>query len=126
MPENPLQKPGLRKGLSLLAKSADGFSHAFVRFELRGEYVCLCHDLSLSVSRGLTDISILDGFKFLRYVVRCVAADGDIPNNAAQDVSENQLLSLSVLGSMPELLYVKADSNQLTSAAIPSVCGSAL
>jgi hypothetical protein len=40
-PENPLQKTGLRKGLSLLAKSADGFSHAYVRFELRGEYELL-------------------------------------------------------------------------------------
>ena len=55
---NPLEQKVLEGGLGLLCRSGDGLDYAFAQCVVKG--------------KALTDVAILDGFKYLRYVVRCV------------------------------------------------------
>lgn len=80
----PLTPELVSSSLSLLCKVGNGLDHAFVKVDLRG--------------RKLTDIGALSSFKLLRYV----------------DVSENALDSLEPLGSLNELVTLKANHNKLT------------
>jgi len=54
--EIPLNEELLSKNLKLLARTANGVSFAFTRLEIHKENIC--------------DISILQKFKHLRYIVR--------------------------------------------------------
>ncbi|GAA6103915.1 leucine-rich repeat-containing protein 23 [Tachysurus ichikawai] len=71
--------------LSLLCRTGDGLSHAFVRLDLQ--------------NRNLADIVVLSSFVHLRFL----------------DISSNYLTDLSPLASLTELLWIKADNNQIQS-----------
>ncbi|KAF4078161.1 hypothetical protein AMELA_G00196130 [Ameiurus melas] len=73
------------QNLSLLCRTGDGLSHAFVRLDLH--------------NRNLADIAILSSFVHLRFL----------------DISSNYLTDLSPLATLTELLWVKADTNQVQS-----------
>lgn len=81
--ENKLTMENAGKGLSLLCKTASGLSHAYVRLDVH--------------EKKLTDVSVLDRFKHLRYV----------------DVSNNYLTDISALGNLPNLLTLNAEKNKL-------------
>ncbi|XP_071109148.1 leucine-rich repeat-containing protein 23-like isoform X1 [Haliotis cracherodii] len=87
-PANPLTEEIMAESLSLLCKTGDGLSHAYVRLDT--------HD------REITDIGILKGFIHLRYV----------------DVSKNNLKDISPLCALTHMLTLKADENMLTSAKL--------
>lgn len=76
------------QSLSLLCKSGDGLSHAFVRLDLK--------------QKDLSDISILQGYIHLRYV----------------DISNNRVTDLESLNNLTHLLSLKADYNQLEKIAL--------
>nr|XP_030123128.3 leucine-rich repeat-containing protein 23 [Taeniopygia guttata] len=84
----PLTEEHLKEGLSLLSKTSNGLAHAYVKFEAK--------------NKGLTDISLLEGFIHLRYV----------------DLSKNKLKDLAPLSSLTQLLWLKVDGNLLTSASM--------
>ncbi|XP_074965658.1 leucine-rich repeat-containing protein 23 [Phalacrocorax aristotelis] len=84
----PLTEEVLKEGLSLLCKTSNGLSHAYVKFEAK--------------YKDLTDISLLECFIHLRYV----------------DLSENKLQDLSPLSILTHLLWLKVDGNLLTSACM--------
>ncbi|KAK7093650.1 hypothetical protein V1264_007356 [Littorina saxatilis] len=85
VPPNPLTEDIIAESLSLLCKTGDGLSHAYVRLDIH--------------ERGVTDISILKSFIHLRYV----------------DVSKNALKDISPLSALTHMLTLKADENLLTS-----------
>ncbi|XP_043935531.1 leucine-rich repeat-containing protein 23 [Protopterus annectens] len=87
-PQHPLTEDMLADGLSLLCKTGNGLAHAYVKLDL--------------VDKGLTDINLLKAYIHLRIV----------------DISSNQLRDLSPLNSLTQLLMLKADQNQLTSARL--------
>lgn len=79
--------------------------------------------------RGLTDISILNCFVHVRYVVSALlpvttchtVSPSPLPPPPPQDVSGNHLSDISALNALPQLLTIKADNNQLTSAKLQEV-----
>ncbi|MCJ8741643.1 hypothetical protein PDJAM_G00073010 [Pangasius djambal] len=73
------------QNLSLLCRTGDGLSHAFVRLDLQ--------------NRNLADIFMLSSFVYLRFL----------------DISSNYLTDLSPLATLTELLWLKADANQVQS-----------
>ncbi|XP_053500025.1 leucine-rich repeat-containing protein 23 [Ictalurus furcatus] len=73
------------QNLSLLCRTGDGLSHAFVRLDLH--------------NRNLADIVILSSFVHLRFL----------------DISSNYLTDLSPLATLTELLWLKADTNRVQS-----------
>nr|XP_006004765.1 PREDICTED: leucine-rich repeat-containing protein 23 [Latimeria chalumnae]XP_014349221.1 PREDICTED: leucine-rich repeat-containing protein 23 [Latimeria chalumnae] len=85
---NPLTEEVLAEGLSLLCKTGNGLSHAYVRLQLQ--------------EKALTNIDLLRTYIHLRYV----------------DVSGNFLRDLSPLCSLTQLLVLAADHNRLTSAKL--------
>ncbi|CAG5135979.1 unnamed protein product [Candidula unifasciata] len=85
---NPLTLEMIAEGISLLCKTGDGLSHAYVRLDV--------HD------RDVTDIDMLQSYIHLRYV----------------DISKNMLRDISPLNALTHLLTLKADENLLTSAKL--------
>ena len=86
--ENALTLSHMKDSLSLLAKINHGLQFAYTRFQ--------------SVDKALTDISILERYKHIRYV----------------DLSGNCLNDISCLKHLPSLLRLDAERNQLTEADI--------
>ncbi|EDV23950.1 Leucine-rich repeat-containing protein 23 [Trichoplax sp. H2] len=86
--ENSLNDENIREGLSLLCKTGNGISHAYVRLDV--------HD------KNLTDINKISNFIHLRYL----------------DISGNNLKDISPLNHLTHLLTLKADRNLLTSARL--------
>ncbi|XP_063065633.1 leucine-rich repeat-containing protein 23 [Engraulis encrasicolus] len=82
-PRCELNQDMIKEGLSLLCRTGNGMSHAFVKLEL--------------VDRGLTDISILESFVHLRFI----------------DLSNNHLTDLTPLAALTQLLWLKLDGNQV-------------
>ncbi|XP_042309779.1 leucine-rich repeat-containing protein 23 isoform X2 [Sceloporus undulatus] len=85
---NPLTEDIIKEGLSLLCKTGNGLAHAFVKLEIK--------------EKELTDITLIQNFIHLRYV----------------DLSENLIRDMSPLSSLTHLLWLKMDSNRLTSASM--------
>ncbi|XP_074125175.1 leucine-rich repeat-containing protein 23 isoform X2 [Sminthopsis crassicaudata] len=83
---NPITEDIMKEGLSLLCKTGNGLSHAYVKLEAK--------------DKELTDISLLSSYIHLRYV----------------DLSENRLTELSPLNNLTHLLWLKLDYNRLQSA----------
>lgn len=83
-PANPLTEDMVVESLSLLCKTGDGLSHAYVRLDIH--------------ERSVTDIAILNSFIHLRYV----------------DVTKNSLTDVSPLSTLTHMLTLKADENLLT------------
>ncbi|TRY90623.1 hypothetical protein DNTS_003692 [Danionella cerebrum] len=79
----PLTQELIAKSLSLLCRTANGLSHAYVRLDLK--------------NRRLTDLTLLASFVHLRYL----------------DISSNQLSDFSPLAGLTQLLWVKGDGNLL-------------
>ncbi|RXN02672.1 leucine-rich repeat-containing 23 [Labeo rohita] len=79
----PLTQDMMAKSLSLLCRTENGLSHAYVRLDLK--------------SKGLTDMSLLSSFIHLRYL----------------DISSNHLSDFSPLANLTQLLWVKGDGNLL-------------
>ncbi|KAG5282486.1 hypothetical protein AALO_G00056550 [Alosa alosa] len=73
----------IKDGLSLLCRTGNGLSHAFVKLEL--------------VDRSLTDISLLESFVHLRFI----------------DLSTNHLSDLNPLAKLTQLLWLKLDGNHV-------------
>lgn len=71
----------IAKGLSLLCRTGNGLSHAYVRLDLK--------------NKALSDLALLSSFIHLRYL----------------DISSNRLSDLSPLTGLTHLLWVKGDSN---------------
>jgi Leucine-rich repeat (LRR) protein len=84
----PINEEILAEGLSLLCKTGNGLTHAYVRLD--------------AAQRELTDISILKNYIHLRYI----------------DLSNNNLIDISSLNSLTHLLTLKLDNNKLTSAKL--------
>ncbi|XP_064385299.1 leucine-rich repeat-containing protein 23-like [Halichondria panicea] len=81
--EQELTKELAGECLSLLSRTGNGLSHAYVRLDLK--------------NRKLTDIAAIQSFVHVRYV----------------DVSGNYLEDISPLGELPQLLTLHADNNRL-------------
>ncbi|XP_073794429.1 leucine-rich repeat-containing protein 23 isoform X1 [Danio rerio] len=79
----PLTQDILARSLSLLCRTGNGLSHAYVRLDLK--------------NKGLTDLALLSSFIHLRYL----------------DLSSNHLSDFSPLAGLTQLLWVKGDSNLL-------------
>ncbi|KAK3702241.1 hypothetical protein QZH41_016769 [Actinostola sp. cb2023] len=104
-PENPLTEEMLAESLSLLCKTGNGLAHAYVRLDI--------HD------KELTDVSILNCFIHLRYVVVVYTVlPVFIYFICLQDVCGNQLKDISSINSLTHLLTLKCDRNQLHSAKL--------
>eukprot|EP00794_Sanderia_malayensis_P015421 gene15421-16994_t len=86
--DNPLTKEIISDTLSLICKTGNGLSHAYVKLDI--------HD------RELTDISLLNCYIHLRYV----------------DITGNKLRDITTLNSLTHLLTLKAEKNLLTSAKL--------
>lgn len=84
----PLTTEILAESLSLLCKTGNSLSHAYVRVDLR--------------DRELTDINALRPFVHLRYV----------------DISGNMIQDISPLANLSQLLWVSAEGNNLSSAQV--------
>ncbi|KAL8601436.1 hypothetical protein ACOMHN_042440 [Nucella lapillus] len=87
-PPNPLTEDIIAESLSLLCKTGDGLSHAYVRLDIH--------------ERGVTDLEILKSFIHLRYV----------------DISKNALRDISPLSALTHMLTLKAEENLLTSVGL--------
>uniref|UniRef100_A0AAY4D6M4 Leucine-rich repeat-containing protein 23 n=2 Tax=Denticeps clupeoides TaxID=299321 RepID=A0AAY4D6M4_9TELE len=72
-------------GLSLLARTGNGLSHAFVKLDLK--------------EKSLTDIALIKSFVHLRFL----------------DLSSNHLSDLSPLANLTQLLWLKIDGNLVRS-----------
>jgi len=83
--DNPLSQDVIEQGLSLLCKTGNALSHAYVRLDVH--------------HRDITDISILACFLHLRYI----------------DLSGNKLKDASPLNHLQHLLTLKIDLNLLKS-----------
>ncbi|CAM4680212.1 unnamed protein product [Leuciscus chuanchicus] len=81
----PLTQDMMAKSLSLLCRTGNGLSHAYVRLDLK--------------SKGLTDLALISSFIHLRYL----------------DFSCNHLSDFSPLADLTQLLWVKGDGNLLLS-----------
>ncbi|KAG1961864.1 leucine-rich repeat-containing protein [Pimephales promelas] len=81
----PLTQDMMAKSLSLLCRTGNGLSHAYVRLDLK--------------SKGLTDLALISPFIHLRYL----------------DFSFNRLSDFSPLADLTQLLWVKGDGNLLQS-----------
>ncbi|KAK7128770.1 hypothetical protein R3I94_017117 [Phoxinus phoxinus] len=79
----PLTQDMMAKSLSLLCRTGNGLSHAYVRLDLK--------------SKGLTDLALISSFIHLRYL----------------DFSSNHLSDFSLLADLTQLLWVKGDGNLL-------------
>ncbi|XP_048035036.1 leucine-rich repeat-containing protein 23 isoform X3 [Megalobrama amblycephala] len=79
----PLTQDMMAKSLSLLCRTGNGLSHAYVRLDLK--------------SKGLTDLALISSFIHLRYL----------------DISSNHLSDFSPLAGLTQLLWVKGDGNLL-------------
>ncbi|XP_072553067.1 leucine-rich repeat-containing protein 23 [Salminus brasiliensis] len=79
----PLTQDTIAQGLSLLCRTGNGLAHAFVKADLK--------------DRRLTDIVLLSSFLHLRFL----------------DISSNFLTDFSPLAALTQLLWLKADGNQL-------------
>uniref|UniRef100_A0A8C1KF81 Leucine-rich repeat-containing protein 23 n=1 Tax=Cyprinus carpio TaxID=7962 RepID=A0A8C1KF81_CYPCA len=79
----PLTQDMMVKSLSLLCRTGNGLSHAYVRLDLK--------------SKGLTDLALLSSFIHLRYL----------------DISSNHLSDFFPLADLTQLLWVKGDANLL-------------
>ena len=86
--ENALSLTHMKESLSLLSRINHGLQFAYTRFQ--------------SVDKALTDISLLERYKCVRYV----------------DVSGNSLTDISCLKHLPSLLRLDAERNQLVAANI--------
>jgi len=84
-PEKSLSAEDVRECISLLCKTGDGLSHAYVKLDAK--------------DRQLTDVNILERYIHLRYV----------------DVSKNNLRDVAPLNALTHMLVLKADQNKLTS-----------
>jgi len=87
-PDKPLSEDEVCQCVSLLCKTGDGLSHAYVKLDAR--------------DRELTDVNILQTYIHLRYV----------------DVSKNNLKDISALNALTHMLVLKADQNKLSSAQL--------
>lgn len=81
-----LSEDDVAQGLSLLARTANGLSHAYVRLDVKG--------------RGLTDITAALALVHLRFL----------------DVSDNMLTDVSGVAGLPTLLALDASGNKLPAA----------
>ncbi|KAJ8404651.1 hypothetical protein AAFF_G00335140 [Aldrovandia affinis] len=81
----PLSQEMLADGLSLLCRTGNGLSHAFVKLDLK--------------DRRLTDLALLSSFVHLRFL----------------DISSNHLSDLSPLTALTQLLWLKGDGNLVRS-----------
>ncbi|KAG9269606.1 leucine-rich repeat-containing protein 23 [Astyanax mexicanus] len=79
----PLTQDMMAQSLSLLCRTGNGLAHAFVKADLK--------------ERSLTDIALLSSFVHLRFL----------------DISSNFLTDFSPLAALTQLLWLKADGNQL-------------
>lgn len=86
--DKPMSPEDACECVSLLCKTGDGLSHAYVKLDAR--------------DRRLTDINILNSYIHLRYI----------------DVSKNNLRDISPLNALTHMLVLKADQNKLTSAEL--------
>ncbi|KAH9279052.1 Leucine-rich repeat-containing protein 23 [Echinococcus granulosus] len=86
IPDKPLTKELAATCLSLLRRIGYGFTHAFIKFDC--------------ANRGLTDISILVQFQFLRFVI----------------LSHNHISDISPIFAAEYLMYLKADHNRILKA----------
>jgi Leucine-rich repeat (LRR) protein len=84
IPEVYLTREQISDGLSQLARTADGISHAFVRLEVKG--------------KGLTLINVLDNYQHLRYL----------------DFSDNKISSLKPIGGLENLIAINCQKNQIS------------
>jgi Leucine-rich repeat (LRR) protein len=82
-----LSKADIAEGLSQLARTADGISHAFVRLEVRDSQI--------------TDISAVSSFIHIRYL----------------DCSNNSITSLKPLSSLEHLVALNLEGNLIESLA---------
>ncbi len=71
-----LEREQAGESLSLLCKTSNGLAHAYVRMDLRNklsECVSCCWSFHGTIlptpCRGLTDISVIASFVYIRYVV---------------------------------------------------------
>ncbi|KAM3171558.1 hypothetical protein ACTXT7_016385 [Hymenolepis weldensis] len=84
IPDKPLTREIAASCLSLLSRLGYGFSHAFIKFNC--------------VNKRITDINILENFKFLRFVT----------------LSHNYISDLTPLFAAEYLMYLKANNNHIT------------
>lgn len=84
VPPNPLTKSTIASGLSQLARTADGLSHAYVRLQASG------HQLS--------DVESTSSYEHLRYI----------------DFSNNKISSLKPLHSLEYIITLNAQGNLIT------------
>ncbi|XP_064159960.1 leucine-rich repeat-containing protein 23 [Anguilla rostrata] len=77
----------MEQGLSLLCRTGNGLSHAFVKLDLK--------------DRRLTDLTLLSSFVHLRFL----------------DISSNHVSDLSPLTALTQLLWLKGDGNLIRSLA---------
>lgn len=91
--------------------------------------------VATNLPRGLTDISQIERFVHIRYLVRFMPPTSPLTllslphlppllpslSSSLQDVSGNHLEALSALNALPQLLTIKADHNRLTSARLEKV-----
>ncbi|KAL5971815.1 Leucine-rich repeat-containing protein 23 [Taenia solium] len=85
-PDKPLTKELAATCLSQLKRIGYGFSHAFIKFSC--------------VNRGITDITLLVKFQFLRFVI----------------LSHNHISDISPIFAAEYLTYLKADHNRIVKA----------
>ena len=107
--EMVLTKELAGESLSLLAKTGSGIAHAYVRMDLRNKCTDRSRDNHVTdhtpLYRKLTDISILECYVHVRYL----------------DISSNRLSDISALNSLPQLLSVRADQNNISSLNLKEV-----
>ncbi|KAG9353185.1 hypothetical protein JZ751_017761 [Albula glossodonta] len=82
---SPLTQEIIQQGLSLLCRTGNGLSHAFVKLDLK--------------DRRLTDLALLSSFVHLRFL----------------DISSNHMADLSPLSALTQLLWLKGDGNLVRS-----------
>ncbi|KAJ0036733.1 hypothetical protein NQD34_005410 [Periophthalmus magnuspinnatus] len=80
-----LTQNDIQEGLSLLCKTGNGLAHAFIKLDLK--------------KRRLSNISAISNFIHIRFL----------------DLSNNLLSDLSPLASLTQLLWLKADRNEIQS-----------
>lgn len=81
----PLSKEDIADGLSQLARTVDGLSHAFVRLEVK--------------NKGVTDIEAIRTYKHIRYAI----------------ISQNKFESLEPLVDLENLVTLDISTNHITS-----------
>lgn len=83
-PGQTLTKDDIAGGLTQLARTADGLSHAFVKLDL--------------VGKDITDITAIQTYEHLRYI----------------SLANNKITTLKALSSLENLITLNAENNRLT------------